>query len=87
MISLQRPPNLPWGDQYALEPFKEGTGQRAIAEKAVEIYDQPNLALKDGFFYYLYNSKERVSIPPKIRPNLSTICNTSWIALLFVTLL
>ena len=62
MISLRRPPNLPWRDQYGSEAFKEGTGQRAIAEKAAQIYDQPSLALKGGFFYYLYNSKERVSI-------------------------
>ena len=50
MISFRRPPNLPWRDQYGLEPFKEETGQCAIAEKATEIYDQPNLALKGGFF-------------------------------------
>lgn len=64
MISLRRPPNLPWGDHYCLEPFKEGTGQRAIAEMAAEIYNQPNLAQKGGFFYRLYNSKERVSNLP-----------------------
>ena len=84
MISLQRPPNLPWGDHYGLELFKEGTSQHAIAEKAAEIYDQPNLALKGGFFYYLYYTKERISIPPKIRHNLSTICNTSWIAVQYL---
>ena len=60
MISLRRPPNLPWGDQYSVEPFRQGTGQRAIAEKAAEIYDQPQLAEKGGFFYHLYNTKDRV---------------------------
>lgn len=62
MISIRRPANLPWGHQYGLQTFREGTGQRAIAEMAAETYDQLDLALKGGFFYHLYNTKERVSI-------------------------
>lgn len=72
---ITRPPGLPWGDQYSLEPFKEGTGQRAIAEMAAEIYDQPALADKGGFFFHLYNTKERVSTHPT--PDLSVKCTYS----------
>ena len=64
MISLRRPPNLRLGDHYSLGPFGEGTGQRAIAEKAAQMYDQPELAQKGGFFYHLYNSKEWVGVVP-----------------------
>ena len=66
MISLRMPPNLPWEDHYGLGPFREGSGQRAIAEKAAAMYDQSNLAGKGGIFYHLYNSKDRVSIFPTL---------------------
>ena len=52
------------GRSLFLEPFRKGTGQHAIAEMAAEIYDQPILAQKGGFFYHLYNSKDRVSTLP-----------------------
>lgn len=54
-------PDMPWGDSYDGSPFKKGTGQRAVAERAATIFKKPELAGIGGFFYRIHSVRDRVS--------------------------
>ena len=54
-------PDTPWGDSYDGSPFKKGTGQRAVAERAATIFKKPELADIGGFFYRIHSVRDRVS--------------------------
>ena len=54
-------PDTPWGDSYDGTPFKKGTAQRTVAERAATIFKKPELADVGGFFYKTHSVRDRIS--------------------------
>lgn len=61
LLAVSMDAKVPWGDSYDGTPFRKGTAQRAIADKAADIFKIPALADIGGFFYKTTCARDRVS--------------------------
>jgi hypothetical protein len=78
-ITIKVDPDLPWGDHYNTSPFLPGTAQRLVAEEAALLYGNADLCNIGGFFYCLYQEKDRVTLLKHSRIEaLRFILHVSW---------